>query len=61
MIQTKHELIPVPVELPGIKRREVQNEDNDYHLLDVRSLIHKEAFLSRCSNPETRWDRPIVA
>lgn len=30
-------------------------------LLDVRNLIHKEAILSRCSNAETRWYRPIVA
>jgi hypothetical protein len=51
----------VPVELPGIKRREIRIEDNEDHPLDVKSLIHKEAILSRCSNAETRWYKPIVA
>jgi hypothetical protein len=61
MSQTEHELIPVPVELPGIKRREMRIEDNEDHPLEVRNLIHKEAILSRYSNAETRWYKHIVA
>jgi hypothetical protein len=61
MGQTKHELIPVPVELPGIKRCEMPTEDNEDHPWDVRNLIHKEAIISRCSIAETRWYKPIVA
>lgn len=57
----KYELIPVPIELLDIRRRGMRVGDNEDHLLDVRNLIHKEAILSRCSNAETRWYRPIVA
>ena len=51
----------MPVELPGIKIREMRVEDNEDHPLDVRNLIYKEAILSRCSDAETRWYKPIVA
>ena len=51
----------MPVELPDIKRREMPMEDNEDYPLDVRNLISKEAVLSRCSNAETRWHKPIVA
>lgn len=61
MSHTKHELIPVPVELPDIKRSEMQMEDNERYPLDARNLIHKEAILSRRSNAKTQWYKPTVA
>jgi hypothetical protein len=39
MSQLKHELIPVPVELPDIKRREMRIEDNEDHPLWLELFI----------------------
>ena len=48
-------------EVPGLKKREMLTEYTEDHPLDARNSIHKEAILSRCSNAETRWYKPIVA
>lgn len=44
--------IPWPFWVLGLKRCERSTEDNEYHPLDTRNLIHKEPILLRYSNTE---------
>ena len=44
----------------GLTRREMRTKDNEDYPLEARNSIHKETFLSRCVNAETRWHKPVT-